>query len=192
MIHAKSLRQPISVSASSDGEQPFPDRDRVGRRSLGHEVRVSLALGARFVAVAEIETVGPFAGVADEAPPRQSQQAEILFRIQQRHVLEVRRGEHVVDVPCVGFGGDDGEHLDAVAVVYLGDGLQDEVGKLGLADVFLVDQVEDAAKVEAARGQEQCRVVVEPARAVVAEFDAGNVDAQACIRRRAAADDIEL
>jgi hypothetical protein len=92
----------------------------------------------------------------------------------------------------VALGREDGEHLETVAVVDLGDRLQDEIRELGLADVLLVDHVEDAPEVETARCQEQRGVVMQAARPVVPQFDACDVDAQAGTRCRAAADDVEL
>ena len=62
-----------------DRDQSFAHRDVCGGRALGHEVGVRLTLRAGLVAVPEVQAVGPLAGIADQPPPGESQQAEILL-----------------------------------------------------------------------------------------------------------------
>jgi len=175
-----------------DREQALADRDADGGRTRRHEVGIGLALGAGLVVRADIDPVGPFAGLADKTPPGQADEIEVLFGLDQRDILEVGRGQHVGDTARVLLGREDAEELYGTPIIELRVGLQDDVREFRLTDVLLVDLVEHAAEVEVAGREEHRRVVADPARPLVTDLEAGDIDPKARTRRRGATGDIEL
>jgi|ADGO01.1.fsa_nt_gi hypothetical protein len=98
----------------------------------------------------------------------------------------------MVDVPRVLLGCVYGEELELVVVIQTRVRLQDHVRGNRRTQGLFIDGLEELAEVEVPRLQEHRRVVVEAARSLVEQLDAGEIETQAADRRRRAVHDLEL